>query len=125
MESKTFAVLTALFIFFLIVEMIRRQRMTFKYSFFWLSASAATVCLAVFDGVVKKISSLAGFELPSNFIFFIFIAGVSALGLFLSVYINEQSDRTEKLAQSLGLLENQLRNLRQELEAGKGRQKLS
>lgn len=120
MQAKTFAILIAIFIFLLIVDLIRRQKMTFKYSLFWLSASAATLFLAVFDNTLHSLSRLAGFELSSNFVFFLFLAFISTLCLFLTVYINEQSDRTEKLAQALGLLDCRVRKLQEELEKKNG-----
>lgn|GEM_PF-397747 len=116
MHAKTFAILIAVFIFLLILDLIRRQKMTFKYSMFWLSASAATLFLAVYDQTLASLANWAGFQLLSNFIFFLFLAFISALCLFLTVYINEQNSRTEALGQNLGILELKIRRLQEELD---------
>jgi len=115
-HAKTFAILIAVFIFLLILDLIRRQKMTFKYSMFWLSASAATLFLAVYDQTLASLANWAGFQLLSNFIFFLFLAFISALCLFLTVYINEQNSRTEALGQNLGILELKIRRLQEELD---------
>ncbi len=115
MQAKTFAILTAIFIFCLILDLIRRQKMTFKYSLFWLSSSAITLLFAFYDTALMQLAKLAGFQLQSNFIFFLFLAAISALCLFLTVYINEQNNRTETLAQTLGILEYKIRQLQDEL----------
>ncbi len=119
MHAKTFAILIAAFIFLLILDLIRRQKMTFKYSMFWLSASAATLFLAVYDQTLAALAGWAGFQLLSNFIFFLFLAFISALCLFLTVYINEQNSRTEALGQNLGILELKIRRLQEELDKSK------
>lgn len=120
MNAKTFAILTAVFIVILIFDLIRRQKMTFKYSLFWLSASAVTLVLGIYDQLLTTLARWAGFELSSNFIFFLFLAFISALCLFLTVYINEQNNRTETLGQKLGILEMKLRKLQEAVETDSG-----
>lgn len=116
MNAKTFAILTAIFIVFLILDLIRRQKMTFKYSLFWLSASVTALFLGIYDNCLTTLAKWAGFEVSSNFIFFLFLAFISALCLFLTVYINEQNTRTETLGQKLGILEMRLRKLQEIIE---------
>lgn len=123
MHAKTFAILIAVFIFLLILDLIRRQKMTFKYSMFWLSASAATLFLAVYDQTLASLATWAGFQLLSNFIFFLFLAFISTLCLFLTVYINEQNCRTEALGQNLGILELKIRRLQEELDKKTSKEK--
>ena len=121
MNAKTFAILVSFSIVLFIIDLIRRQKMTFKYSLFWLSASGLAVLLAFYDDVLTRFSKLAGFELASNFVFFLFLAFISVLCLFLTVYINEQNNRTDSLAQSLGILDYKCRQLQKELDELKSR----
>jgi hypothetical protein len=119
MQAKTFAILIAVIILCFIIDLIRRQKMTFKYSLFWLSAALFTVIAAIFDQVLWSVASFAGFKLVSNFIFFLFLAFISAVCLFLTVYINEQNTRTENLAQTVGILDHQLKDLQKKVEEKK------
>lgn len=116
MNAKTFAIIISCLIVLFIIELIRRQKMTFKYSLFWLSASILTLFFACYDRLLGTLAALAGFQLVSNFVFFLFLAFVCLLCLFLTVYINEQNSRTESLAQSLGILDLKARKLEQEIE---------
>jgi hypothetical protein len=114
-NAKTFAIIVAFLIVGFIVDLIRRQKMTFKYSLFWLSASGLTLFFAFYDSALDRLASMAGFQLTSNFIFFLYLAFVSALCLFLTVYINEQNSRTETLAQHVGILQLKIKELEQKL----------
>lgn len=111
MQAKTFAILLAFMIAGVILDLIRRQKLTFKYSIFWLSVAALTLIMAFAEKLLWDLSSLAGFTLLSNFVFFIALALLSLLCLFLTVYINEQNSRTEKLAQTIAIMDAKIRDL--------------
>ena len=120
MEAKTFALLIALLIFFAVIDLIRRQKMTFKYSLFWISASFTMLLLTIYDKVLAALSEAAGFELTSNFVFFLFCVFFGLLGVFLTVYINEQNSRTEALAQALGIVRMRVAELQKKLDDKNG-----
>jgi len=111
MQAKTFAILAAILIFGGIINQIRLQKMTFRFSMLWLAGSAMVLFLAFNDGLLSSIARKVGFELTSNFIFFLFLCFFVLVSLCLTLYINEQTTRTEKLVQSLGILELKLRQL--------------
>lgn len=111
MSAKFFAILVALSIFLFIVDLIRRQRMTFNFSILWLVASAVVLFFAFNDRFLARISRMAGFELTSNFVFFLFIAFTVLISLFLTLYMNVQNNKSEQLAQTVGILENKIRLL--------------
>ncbi len=117
MQAKTFAILAAFFIFAGIINQIRRQRMTFRFSVLWLAGSILVLFLAFNDGLLSKIAKWAGFELTSNFIFFLFMCFFILVSLCLTLYINEQTTRTERLVQSLGILEFKLKQLEEKLKS--------
>jgi len=109
MQAKYFVILTALAIFTYVIELIRRQKMTFRYSFFWLSTCLVALVFGIWDNLLGKLSRLAGFTLPSNFVFFLLLAFFILMSLMLTLYINEQNSRTETLAQRMALLEQKLK----------------
>lgn len=111
MQAKTFAIICALTVLFFVLDLIRRQKMTFKYSLFWLGGSATVILLALNHRIVFRLSEMAGFQLPSNFIFFLMMTFFLLLSLFLTVYINEQNSRAEALTQAVGILEYRLNRL--------------
>lgn len=118
MNVKYFAIAFSLVVLILVIELIRREKMTFKYALTWLVTSALVVLLSVFDGVLGWLSHLAGFALPSNFIFFLLFIFVIFLSLVLTIYANEQNKRSEILAQSVAILEYRLNQSGRESEKG-------
>lgn len=111
MHAKTFAILAALVILAGILDLIRRQKMTFRFSLLWLGGAALVLFLAINDSLLARISRRAGFELTSNFIFFLFLCFFIVICLLLTLYINEQTTRSERLAQTLGILDFKIREL--------------
>lgn len=115
MQAKTFAILAAILIFAGIINQIRQQRMTFRFSILWLLGSILVLFLAFNDRLLGLIAQKAGFQLTSNFIFFLFLCFTVLVSLCLTLYINEQTTRTERLTQSLGILELKLKKIEEKL----------
>ena len=103
-------------IFLLIVELIRREKLTFKYAFGWLFVSFFGFVLTIFDDVLFKIARFFGFELTSNFIFFAILSVFIFLALLMSVFLCQQSTRNDRIVQKLGLLQTEVDRLKKELE---------
>lgn len=114
MHAKLFAATMAVVVFLFIVELIRRQKMTFKYSLFWLGTSFLVLVLAFNENLLGRLSELAGFSLPSNFVFFLVMLFFIFLSLALTIYVNEQNIRTDTLAQHLALLELEFKKFQQQ-----------
>lgn len=111
METKTFAILLTSLIFFIVADLIRRQKMTFKYALTWLVSGLVVILFAVNDTWIRQLSEWAGFALPSNFIFFLLMIFVIVLSLLLTIYVNEQSNRTQQLAQAIAQLDYRLKKM--------------
>ena len=114
MQIKLFAVFCSLTVLLSVIELIRRRKMTFKYSVTWLFIPTLALVFTFYDDLLYKLSKLAGFSLPSNFIFFLFLVFFIYVCLVLTVYVNEQNNRSETLAQSIAVLEYKLK----QFEAG-------
>ena len=52
------------------IELVRRERLTFKYASGWILAAVVSIFLAIFEQFLFKISQWLGFQLASNFVFF-------------------------------------------------------
>lgn len=111
MQARTFAILAAVFVLLYVINLIRKQKMTFKYSTAWFGACIAVLFIAVNDRILYAASHWAGFALASNFVFFLVLLFVVMLGLLLTVYVNEQNNRTENLAQAVAILEEKINKL--------------
>ncbi len=117
MNVQYFAVGCSVLILVFIVDLIRREKMTFKYALAWLVSGAGVLLLALNERLLSGLSHWAGFALPSNFVFFLFTLFVIFLSLLLTVYANETNKRSEVLAQAVALLEFRLKRF--ETQQGK------
>lgn len=113
----------SLTIFLLTVELVRRERLTFKYAFGWMSVAFLGVIVSIFDSIVFQISAILGFELPSNFIFFGILTCFVFLSLMLTMFLCKQDKNNSTIAQKIAHLEYDLNQLKEkDREAGKGRE---
>ena len=116
MNIKCLAVLISGLVFLTVIELVRREKLTFKYALSWIVISAAGLFFAVFDRLLFRIAHACGFELPSNFIFFSLLAFFVFLSLFLTIFLCEQNNRNDTIAQKIGILEFEIERLNKLLE---------
>ncbi len=114
MQPKTFALIMTAFILISVINLIRRQKMTFKYALAWLTSCTLVIILTIQDSWIGSLAEWAGFALTSNFIFFLLLIFVIFFSLLLTIHINEQNSRTESLAQALAKLDHRLKKLEKE-----------
>ena len=112
MNIQALVILLSSAMFVFVVELVRRRKLTFKYALGWLSVSAAAVFCAVFKGLLFQCAAFLGFELPSNFIFFALLSGFVFLGLLLTVFLCQQNERNDAIAQKIALLGNEIEELK-------------
>jgi hypothetical protein len=119
MHPKTFAFLMTFVILLLVIDLIRRQKMTFKYALVWLASSALVLLFTIQDHWLTHLAHAAGFTLPSNFVYFLLLIFVIFFSLFLTIRINEQNSRSEALAQAVAKLDHRIKKLEKEGTNGK------
>lgn len=112
MNARFLSLALCVFLFFFILELIRRDKLTFKYAAGWLIGCVLGVGMAMADQAVVRLSELLGFQLASNFIFYAFLCGFVFLSLLLTVFLCQQNKRNDKMAQKIALLENELEKLK-------------
>lgn len=116
MSIQLTAIILSLIVLLLVIELVRRERLTFKYAFAWLFLAALGVVCSVFKEPLFALSRWFGFELPSNFIFFGLLCAFVFLSLLLTVFLCQQNKRNDRMAQTLGLLELEIRKLKERLD---------
>lgn len=99
-----------------VLELIRKEKLTFKYAFAWIIVTILTIFFAFFDTWLFKIAYLLGFELPSNFIFFGFSGIFVVLSFLMTIFLCQQNSRNDTMAQKIGILEFELKQLKKQIE---------
>ncbi len=116
MTIQILAIILSITIFALVLELVRREKLTFKYAFSWLFFAAVGLFCSIFKGFLFMVSRWCGFELPSNFIFFGLLCAFVFLSLLMTVFLCQQNSRNDRMAQALGLLELEMKKIRERLD---------
>lgn len=116
MNTKTIAGIMSFFILIMVIELVRRERLTFKYAVGWIFISLVAIFSVVFDQALYSLAHWLGFELPSNFIFFALLCFFVFLSLLLTTFLCQQNIRNDTIAQKIGILEMELSQLKEQLE---------
>ncbi|MCA9401151.1 MAG: DUF2304 domain-containing protein [Candidatus Omnitrophica bacterium] len=109
---KVISITLSFVIFLSVIELIRQEKLTFKYAAGWLFVSVLAIGLSVFDRLLFDVAQWCGFELPSNFIFFTLLSVFIFLSLLMTVFLSQQQKRNDTIAQSLGILEQEVKSLK-------------
>jgi hypothetical protein len=120
MIEKYLVLILAGIVLFSALELLRREKLTFKYAFGWIMIALLVVVLTVFDGLLYKIASLFGFELRSDFVLFIFLSAFVFLTLMMTLFLCQQNSHNDTIAQKLGILEFEIKKLREKMAHKEG-----
>ena len=105
---KIIAVIVSGFIFFTVIELIRRDRLKERYSLIWLAASMVLIVFSSWRGLLHFIALKLGIYYPPSFLFLLAIGFLVVLLLHFSTVISSQSDQNKRLAQEIGILRSRL-----------------
>lgn len=113
MQAKTIAVMLSCVIFGIVIELVRREKLTFKYAFGWMAISLVALFFSVFENVLFRLAHRMGFILPSNFVFFTLLCVIVFVSLLLTAFLCQQNTRNDIMAQKIGILENEIKKLKE------------
>ncbi|MBR2951341.1 MAG: DUF2304 domain-containing protein [Lachnospiraceae bacterium] len=107
----------ALVIYFsLIVVLLKRKAIELKYTLLWILAGGGMIILVVFPAILPFILSLLGIVENMNGLFVIMITFLMMLCMSLTSIVSEQAGKIRSLTQSIGIIENELRNVKKKLD---------
>jgi len=109
---KYLSIILSVIILFLVIELVREEKLTFKYAAGWIFACCVAIFFTLYDKILFSLSTRLGFELASNFIFFALLFLFVFLSLLLTLFVCQQDRRNETMAQKVGILEHELDKLK-------------
>ena len=118
MESRlqVVAILGTAALFLIVLELVRRRRVMERYALLWLFSSAVLLVLSIWSGLLEDLAASVGIETPSNALFAIAFGFTLVLLLHFSMVISGLTDQNKVLAQRLGLLQQQVAELRKRVD---------
>ena len=121
MNARILSIILSVLVILFVIELVRRERLTFKYAMGWLLVLSLAVFLAVFDNQLYRLAAWFGFKLTSNFVFFVILGGFVFLSLELTIFLCQQNNRNDTIVQKLGMLEQELEDLKDKVKNKDGR----
>jgi len=106
-----FAIIVGVIFLVMMIELIRKNRVTLKYALLWLFSGLVLLVLAIFPQVLNWIAGLIGVYSPVNALFAILLCCGLVLMISFSVIVSGNKKAVVRLTQKISLLENRIREL--------------
>ncbi len=106
------SIIISLTILFLVIESIRRGILKEKYALLWLFASIVVLVLSIWRELLDVVAFAFGFYYPPSFLFLVGLGFLHLITLHFSVVISVLSEKNKKLAQELGILKEEMKQIK-------------
>ena len=107
-HQRVFAILTAVAVFLLIVELVRRRRLREEYAWLWLLTGAGMILLVVWYELLLYITWAIGAGTPVTTLFLFSSLFLLVIAIHYSFIISKLSTQIKNLAQELAILREQV-----------------
>lgn len=106
-----FALIIGILFMVMMIELIRKNRVSLKYALLWLFSGAVMLLLAIFPRLLDKLAKLIGVYNPVNALFAIMLCCGLILMISFSVIMSGNKKAIVRLTQEISRLENRVREL--------------
>lgn len=112
MNTRTqILVIAVAFLFLLmILQLIRKEKLTLRYAFLWLLLSGSILIMGCFPKLITAVADFFGVHTPVNMLFFMGFCFSLVIIFSLSTALSRNSEKLKRLTQEMGLLEERMRN---------------
>lgn len=107
LEVRLLMSIIIVILLFLIVTMLRKQRMELKYCLVWIFSLVGVAIFTVSPELLDRLSSLLGIATPVFTLFLICIAFLTCICISLTIVVSRLSARLRELVQNVAILENE------------------
>jgi hypothetical protein len=106
------AIIATAAMFLVVFELVRRRRLMERYALLWLFSASVLLILSIFRSLLQAIADAVGVAYAPSALFVIAFGFVLLLLLHFSLVISRLADQSKVLAQRLGIVQNELDELR-------------
>lgn len=104
-------ILGAVILLLIIFVLLKKGKMTVKYSLLWLGLAVVLVIFAICPYVVYVLRDLLDVEMPVNLVFMLMFCFVLVVLISLSIAVSQLAEKCKRLTQESALLEKRVREL--------------
>lgn len=120
MRLTVLTAVTAVLVFGVIVELLRRRQLREKYAVLWMVTALAVVALGAFPTLLDSVSRLVGVASGASLDLFLGIVFLLMVSIHLSWEASRLEEKTRTLAEELALLRDKISADRQPVPNGRG-----
>ncbi len=95
-----------------VLELVRRRRLTEEYSFLWILAAVALLIVSIRQDMLRVAARWLGVSDPPAVLLAVLVGTVFVASLCLSVIVSRQRQQIERLIEETAILSAELRDLR-------------
>jgi hypothetical protein len=110
-ETRVFALLCCVGLFCFIIQLIRRGSLKEGFAILWLMLIATISTVALFSNILFGISSLIGVFYAPTTLFLILFLNILLILIHYAVVLSKQEKQIKVLAQEVGRLTEQLKQV--------------
>jgi hypothetical protein len=106
------AIVTSVLLLGVVLELVRRRKLTEEYSFIWLACAVAMLVLSFWRDTLHFAARVLDVHYPPALLLLLLILFVFVASLYFSVVVSRQRQQIERLMEEIALLDAELRELR-------------
>jgi len=101
----------------LVIDLVRRRKLTEEYSFIWILCAVALLVLSLWRDILHVTARWLGVYYPPAVLLLVLIFFVFVASLYFSVVISGQRRQIERLVEEVALLDQRLREAEEDKDA--------
>lgn len=109
LKSYIFAIVAAVIVLVIVIEMLRRGRLRERHAVWWILAGIIALVTGIFPTTLDWAADLLGVEVPTNLVFFVSIAVILLVCLQQSAELTKLEAKSRALAERVAILDLRLR----------------
>ena len=106
------ALIVSIVLLIVVLELVRRRKLTEEYSFLWILSSLLLLALSVRREILHAVARWLGVYYPPIVLVMLLIVMVFVASLCFSVIVSRQRHQIERLIEETAILSAELRDLR-------------
>lgn len=106
-----FMLVAVVLYFVLLFQLLKKKRLYLKYALLWILSGCIMLGLALFPEMLSFFAHIVGIYDPTNALFAIAFFCIILILMSLTAIVSKLNERVKRLAQSIALLEERLREI--------------